>query len=68
MQVATAPAFRAAVALLPPTARLKVWGDPAVFATTTTVWPFDVWNATLGSVSGPLEAMRTDPGRTNFAK
>jgi hypothetical protein len=35
---------------------------------TTTFFPSDVLNATLGRVSGAVEAIRTEPGPTNFEK
>jgi hypothetical protein len=46
----------------------KTWDESLLLATTTTILPPGVLKATLGNVEDFVDAMRTEPGRTNFEK
>src|SRR6266576_4204263 len=66
-KVPTALLFSADIASLPWCEMLKVCRLRLSLSTTRTCLPSGALKATLGSVGSVLDAMRTEPGRTNLA-
>ena len=66
-QVATAPRFRVEAASFPRQLISNVAGSELLFITINTFLPSGVLKATFGRVVGPVDSMRTEPGRTNLA-
>src|SRR6185437_2680036 len=64
--VATAPALSVSWRRRPWNSMVKPLGASVLFSTMSTPRPRGVWNATLGSWSSELEAIRDDSGITYF--